>query len=95
MYPNYLSSHVPETWRADGERAGVDEQNIDASKRPAKSLRNLLLARPIEGDDQHIAAEFLAHRFECRQITGDGDTGAFIQELPGRFQADAAGGSGK
>jgi hypothetical protein len=59
VYPIYLSSHVPEMWRADAERADVDEQNIDASKRPAKRLRNLLLGRPIEGDDQFIAAEFL------------------------------------
>ncbi|GEO36852.1 hypothetical protein SAE02_10000 [Skermanella aerolata] len=57
-----------------------------------------MLAGGVSGvgaDRQHLVAQFTAGCIQGGGVgAGDGDAGAFLQELAGRLKADAAGAAG-
>ena len=89
---------VPLLDRPEFRYSGVDEQDVQAAEALADGLGDRLLTGDVSGvgaDRQHVAAEFLAGGFEGGGVgAGDRDAGTFLQELAGRFKADAAGAAG-
>jgi len=74
---------------------GMSKQDIELPQSIADGLRKGGLSGGIpgvRGDNQYVAAKFLASRIQSRGVcSGDRNACAFAEKLAGRFEADTGG----